>query len=112
MVALLYCFFNGEVQQELCKIWQSWRSKQSQRNSTTHNSFLTQSLTYFNRGRNSVLSTCDNITKRDQVNFDSTTTSPTQKNFRHLYDSIKSDDENYPFNHKAKYLFHNTETPI
>ncbi|XP_076330087.1 glucagon receptor-like [Tachypleus tridentatus] len=54
-VALLYCFCNGEVQQELRKLWKHcWVTKNHSIRS--HHSILTQSLTYFSRGRNSIQS--------------------------------------------------------
>ncbi|XP_022243548.1 parathyroid hormone/parathyroid hormone-related peptide receptor-like [Limulus polyphemus] len=73
-VALLYCFCNGEVQQELHKLWLHWsitktfylRSQQS---------ILTQSLSYLSRGRSSVQSLHSSAVERRDV-IQSTNPSP------------------------------------
>ncbi|XP_076360738.1 parathyroid hormone/parathyroid hormone-related peptide receptor-like isoform X2 [Tachypleus tridentatus] len=54
-VGLLYCFCNGEVQQELRKLWHHWWIENSH-SIRSHQSILTQSLTYLSRGRSSVQS--------------------------------------------------------
>ncbi|XP_064455731.1 secretin receptor-like isoform X2 [Ornithodoros turicata] len=54
VVALLYCFLNGEVQTELRKLLHRWSCSASSQGQHHHrHSFFTQSMTYLSRGRSS-----------------------------------------------------------
>ncbi|RWR98812.1 vasoactive intestinal polypeptide receptor-like protein, partial [Dinothrombium tinctorium] len=97
-VALLYCFLNNEVQQELKKLWQRWRSQSNGHqpsNSTTYHSFITQSLTYLSKGRSSILSTTDPLRKESSNKMPNISPCKKESTFLAPALQIENDTENY-----------------
>lgn len=78
LVALLYCFFNGEVQAEMRKIYNRLHAKPNQP-FRSHHSLLTQSLTYLSKGRSSIQSLHSMGDRRENYNTPNSVVLPTNK---------------------------------